>query len=58
MPALLPLMNELFHLEPHHGEGGPQARGLSVGGLRLPLIEATPEQSARLAEVMRAPVRP
>ena len=28
--------------------------GFPVGGLRLPLIEATPEQSARLAEVMRA----
>ena len=27
--------------------------GFNVGGLRLPLIPATPEQSAELADVMR-----
>lgn len=56
--ALLPLMNgALRHLEPHHGEGGPQARGLSRGRPASSPHRGDAEQSARLAEVC-APVRP
>lgn len=53
--ALLPLMNELFVTSnPIMVKEALKLVGFPVGGLRLPLIEATPEQSARLAEVMRA----
>lgn len=53
--ALLPLMNELFITSnPIMVKEALKLVGFPVGGLRLPLIEATPEQSAELAEVMRA----
>lgn len=52
--ALLPLMDELFITSnPIMVKEALKLVGFSVGGLRLPLIPATPEQSAELAEVMR-----
>ena len=52
--ALLPLMNELFVTSnPIMVKEALKLAGFPVGGLRLPLIPATPEQSAELAEVMR-----
>lgn len=57
--ALLPLMDELFITSnPIMVKEALKLVGFPVGGLRLPLIPATPEQSAELAEVMRqcAPV--
>lgn len=51
--ALLPLMRELFVTSnPIMVKEALKLAGFPVGGLRLPLIEATPEQSAHLAEVM------
>ena len=53
--ALAPLMRELFITSnPIMLKEALKLNGFSVGGLRLPLISATPEQSAELAEVMRA----
>ncbi len=53
--ALLPLMRELFITSnPIMLKEALKLNGFSVGGLRLPLISASPEQSAELAEVMRA----
>ncbi len=41
--------------EPHPGQRGPAPdRRRPVGGLRLPLVEATPEQSAALARILEA----
>lgn len=52
---LLPLMRELFITSnPIMLKEALKLNGFPVGGLRLPLISATPEQSAELAEVMRA----
>lgn len=52
--ALLPLMKELFITSnPIMVKEALNLVGFPVGGLRLPLIPATPEQSAELAEVMR-----
>ncbi|MGI6591366.1 MAG: 4-hydroxy-tetrahydrodipicolinate synthase [Eggerthellaceae bacterium] len=52
--ALLPLMRELFITSnPIMVKEALNLSGFDVGGLRLPLIPATPEQSAELAEVMR-----
>lgn len=53
--ALLPLMKELFVTSnPIMVKEALKLNGFPVGGLRLPLVEATLEQSAELAEVMRA----
>jgi 4-hydroxy-tetrahydrodipicolinate synthase len=52
--ALLPLMNELFITSnPIMVKEALNLLGFPVGGVRLPLVNATPEQSAQLAEVMR-----
>ena len=52
--ALLPLMNELFITSnPIMVKEALNLLGLPVGGVRLPLVNATAEQSAELAEVMR-----
>ncbi|MGN0059625.1 MAG: dihydrodipicolinate synthase family protein, partial [Coriobacteriales bacterium] len=52
--ALLPLMDELFITSnPIMVKEALKLVGFPVGGLRLPLLPATPEQSAELAEVMR-----
>lgn len=52
--ALLPLMRELFITSnPIMVKEALNLSGFNVGGLRLPLIPATREQSAELAEVMR-----
>ena len=51
--ALLPLMDELFITSnPIMVKEALKLAGFPVGGLRLPLVSATPEQSAELAEVM------
>lgn len=51
---LAPLMKELFiTANPIMVKEALNLLGFSVGGLRLPLIPATPEQSAELAQVMR-----
>ena len=53
--ALLPLMHELFvTANPIMVKEALNLAGFPVGGVRLPLVDATPEQSAHLAEVMRA----
>ena len=53
--ALLPLMNALFKTtNPILVKEALKLLEFPVGGLRLPLIEATPEQSAALYEVMQA----
>lgn len=52
--ALLPLMNELFITSnPIMVKEALNLFGFPVGGVRLPLVNATAEQSAELAEVMR-----
>lgn len=52
--ALRPLMRELFITSnPIMVKEALNLSGFNVGGLRLPLVPATPEQSAELAEVMR-----
>ncbi len=52
--ALLPLMKQLFiTANPILIKKALAIAGFSVGGLRLPLIEATPKQSADLERVMR-----
>lgn len=52
--TLLPLMNELFITSnPIMVKEALNLLGFPVGGVRLPLVNATAEQSAELAEVMR-----
>lgn len=52
--ALRPLMEELFITSnPIMVKEALKLVGFPVGGLRLPLVEATPEQSAELASVMQ-----
>jgi 4-hydroxy-tetrahydrodipicolinate synthase len=52
--ALAPLMQELFvTANPILVKEALNIAGFPVGGVRLPLVDATPEQSARLAQVMR-----
>ena len=52
--ALLPLMNDLFITSnPIMVKEALNLLGFPVGGVRLPLVNATAEQSAELAEVMR-----
>ncbi len=52
--ALLPLMDELFITSnPIMVKEALNLLGFSVGGVRLPLVDATPEQSEELARVMR-----
>lgn len=52
--ALMPLMNELFATSnPILPKEALNLLGFPVGGVRLPLVDATPEQSAHLAQVMR-----
>lgn len=52
--ALRPLMQELFATSnPILVKEALKLLGFSVGGVRLPLVDATPEQSERLAQVMR-----
>ncbi len=52
--ALLPLMNELFVTSnPIMVKEALSLLGFPVGGVRLPLVDATPEQSAQLERVMR-----
>lgn len=51
---LLPLMEELFvTANPIMVKEALNLTGFNVGGVRLPLVNATPEQSAHLAQVMR-----
>ena len=51
---LLPLMDELFvTANPIMVKEALNLTGFNVGGVRLPLVDATPEQSAHLAQVMR-----
>lgn len=51
---LLPLMNGLFETtNPILVKEALTLAGFPVGGVRLPLVEATPEQSERLAAIMR-----
>jgi len=52
--ALEPLMKELFTTtNPILVKKAITLQGFDVGGLRLPLINATPEQTEHLAQVMR-----
>ncbi len=52
--ALLPLMDELFITSnPIMVKEALNLLGFSVGGVRLPLVDATKEQSDHLAQVMR-----
>ncbi len=52
--ALLPLMEGLFATaNPILVKEALKLIGFPVGGVRLPLVDATPEQSATLAQVMR-----
>ena len=52
--ALLPLMNGLFDTtNPILVKEALKIAGFPVGGVRLPLVDATPEQSERLATIMR-----
>ena len=52
--ALLPLMNELFITSnPIMVKEALNLLGFPVGGVRLPLVDATKEQSDQLARVMR-----
>ena len=52
--ALLPLMEGLFTTaNPILVKEALKLIGFPVGGVRLPLVDATPEQSATLAQVMR-----
>ncbi len=51
---LLPLMNGLFETtNPILVKEALALAGFPVGGVRLPLVEATPDQSERLAALMR-----
>ena len=51
---LLPLMNGLFETtNPILVKEALALVGFPVGGVRLPLVDATPEQSARLEAIMR-----
>ena len=51
---LLPLMEGLFETtNPILVKEALKLDGFPVGGVRLPLVDATPEQSERLAQVMR-----
>lgn len=51
---LLPLMNGLFETtNPILVKEALALDGFNVGGVRLPLVDATPEQSERLASIMR-----
>jgi 4-hydroxy-tetrahydrodipicolinate synthase len=52
--ALLPLMDGLFVTSnPILVKEALKLAGFNVGGVRLPLVDATPEQSAALAQLMR-----
>ncbi len=52
--ALMPLMEGLFETSnPILVKEALKLCGFSVGGVRLPLVDATPEQSERLAAIMR-----
>ena len=52
--ALLPLMTGLFETSnPILVKEALSLVGFPVGGVRLPLVDATPEQSKRLAAIMR-----
>lgn len=52
--ALLPLMRELFTTSnPILVKEALNLAGFPVGGVRLPLVDATPQQSECLAQVMR-----
>ena len=52
--VLRPLMQALFTTaNPILVKEALNLTGFSVGGVRLPLVDATPEQSANLAQVMR-----
>lgn len=52
--ALLPLMNGLFETSnPILVKEALKLSGFPVGGVRLPLVDATDEQSERLASIMR-----
>ena len=52
--ALLPLMNGLFDTtNPILVKEALKLEGFPVGGVRLPLVNATPEQSEHLAQIMR-----
>lgn len=52
--AFLPLMDELFvTANPIMVKEALNLIGFPVGGVRLPLVDATPEQSAHLAQVMK-----
>lgn len=54
LEALLPLMKELFVTSnPILVKEALRLVGFPVGGVRLPLVDATSEQSDRLAQVMR-----
>ena len=51
---LMPLMKGLFETSnPILVKEALKLLGVPVGGVRLPLVDATPEQSARLAQTMR-----
>ena len=51
---LMPLMTGLFETSnPILVKEALKLLGFPVGGVRLPLVDATPEQSARLAQTMR-----
>ena len=51
---LLPLMNGLFETtNPILVKEALKLDGFPVGGVRLPLVDATEEQSARLEAIMR-----
>ena len=50
----MPLMKGLFETSnPILVKEALKLLGFPVGGVRLPLVDATPEQSARLAQTMR-----
>ena len=52
--AFLPFMDELFiTANPIMVKEALNLIGFPVGGVRLPLVDATPEQSAELAQVMK-----
>lgn len=52
--ALLPLMKGLFETSnPILVKEALKLMDFPVGGVRLPLVDATPQQSARLAQIMR-----
>ena len=51
---LMPLMKALFMTSnPIMVKKALELQGFPVGGVRLPLVEATPEQTAELERVMR-----